>query len=434
MAGLGVGAVLLLATAANPLAQIPGPLRLAMVAGAGGGAFGVALAKNRLSDINAEQEGWLAAKAHQTAAYNHTRLQGWQAFQYQVDNIVESAKEVITDTVEHVQERRELDRMEAEAGPKLLDWADLRNGDRFPHLALYGGTGDGKSYTANLLLRFLGQPAIVVNPHHKPGDFPGYPVVGEGRRYADCAEFLKGLHKLMDDRYKQRAAGQEDYEAINVVLDEYNAIARAVPKAEREAFAKIMGDLIAEARKVRIRLIILAQSDRVKQWGFENMGDLLDSCHWLYLRSVVHSAKPSKALQHWLGEGEYRAALATPSGAVGADISELNMYSDRPAIPYHPQTGGDDARSRLEKLWTGPTVPDVEPIAAPKAASANPEDAILSYLEKRAEKGVTVRQLQQAKIPLLSSLSASDIRASLNILEDSGEVIQKDGTYFLRPS
>lgn len=431
MAGLSLGSLLLLATAANPLAQIPGPLRLAMVAGAGGGAFGVALAKNRLADINAEREGWLMAKAHQTAAYNHTRLQSWQAFQYHLDSIVEGAKEAITDTVEQVQERRELDRMEAATGPKLLDWADLRNGDRFPHFALYGGTGDGKSYTANLLLRFLGQPAIVVNPHHKPGDFPGYPVVGEGRRYAECAEFLKGLHRLMDERYKQRAVGQEDYEPVNVILDEYNAIARTMPKAEREEFQRVMGDLISEARKVRIRLIILAQSDRVKSWGFENMGDLLDSCHWLYLRSVVHSAKPSKALQYWLGEGEYRAALATPSGAIGADIAELNMYSDRPAIPYHPQTGGDDARSRLERLWAGPTAPDAEPIAAPKAAPTNPEDAILSYLEKRGQKGATVRQFQQAKIPLLSSFSASDIRANLDILEESGEVIQKDGIYFL---
>jgi hypothetical protein len=427
IAGLSIGSLLLLATAANPLAQIPNPVRAAMVMGVCGGGFGALMAKNRLDDINAEREGWLLAKAHQTAYYNHTRLQGWQAFQYHLGSIVEGAKEAITDTVEHVQERRELDRMETETGPKLLNWADLHNGDRFPHLALYGGTGDGKSHTANLLLRFLGQPATIVNPHHKPGDFPGFPVVGQGRDYAACVKFLQELHGLMDARYKQRAEGLDDFEAINIVLDEYNAIARTVPKAQKDDFQRVMADLISEARKVKIRLILLVQSDRVKQWGFESVGDLLDSCHWVYLRSMVAGAKPTKALQYWLGEGQYRAVLATPSGAIGADIEDLALYADRPAVPYKP-TGGNDVRSQLEKLWASPTAPDIEVGETPSESDAIQLE-ILRFLDENSG-GVKPRDISRLARKPVRSMSADSVREYLAKMVAYGSIYESDGLYF----
>jgi len=108
---------------------------------------------------------------------------------------------------------------------KFFDWT-LFNLDpnKWPHLAIVGGTGDGKSFTAERLIPVLDGYPLISHPHWKPADYPGYSAVYcGGRNYGDWeldgsvnfeslfdgkagkvsfASFMKTLEIEMDRRYK----------------------------------------------------------------------------------------------------------------------------------------------------------------------------------------------------------------------------------------
>lgn len=224
-------------------------------------------------------------------------------------------------------------------GLKLFDWNRLKDMDKFPHIAIYGASGDGKSYTTNLLLRFLGQKALVINPHARRSDFKGFTTVGAGSNFPACIKAIESFYDLMRERIAQLAEmdgepQEGDFEPVNVVIDEFKAIMANVPEASRFEFGKKFAAILTEARKVRIRVIALAHSDRVKSWCLEGHGDVLDNCRWLYLASYTDFAKPSEAQNYWLGSGDYRALMSVPGGPQCADITQLSEFRDAAALPY----------------------------------------------------------------------------------------------------
>lgn len=224
-------------------------------------------------------------------------------------------------------------------GLKLFDWHRLKDMDKFPHLAIYGASGDGKSYTTNLLLRFLGQKGLVINPHARRSDFKGFTTVGAGSDFPTCIKTIEYFYDLMRERISELKEMDEepqegDFEPVNVVVDEFKSIIAHVPEANRLEFGKKFAAILSEARKVRIRFILLAHSDRVKSWCLEGNGDVLDNCRWLYLASYTDFAKPSDAQNYWLGDANYRALMAVPGGPQCADITHLSEFKSAPAIPY----------------------------------------------------------------------------------------------------
>jgi hypothetical protein len=175
---------------------------------------------------------------------------------------------------------------------QFFDW-NLFNLDpnKWPHLAIVGGTGDGKSYTTERLVTVLDGEILICHPHKKPSDYPGYRAIyGGGRNYGDwdndrpanfdsllsgnagkisCASFLKGLEEEMDLRYKRYEQGDESYPMINVILDELNTTLSKLPAA-----VDCLKNLLRESRKVKIRLFCLLQSDSVKSLKLEGEGVL----------------------------------------------------------------------------------------------------------------------------------------------------------------
>ncbi|MGE5658392.1 MAG: hypothetical protein ACM37W_17445 [Actinomycetota bacterium] len=185
--------------------------------------------------------------------------------------------------------------------PQFFDW-QLFNTDpnKWPHLAIVGGTGDGKSYTTEWAINWLDGVAIVCHPHRKPKDFPGIKAVySGGRNYGDWemdepvnfedlvagnagkvsfASFLKTIEVEMDRRYKLYEKGVEDYPMINVVLDEFNTALSKIPDA-----IEAWKNLIREARKVKIRLLCLLQNDSVKSLKIEGDGALRECLKYVRL-------------------------------------------------------------------------------------------------------------------------------------------------------
>lgn len=236
----------------------------------------------------------------------------------------------------------------------FFDWT-LFNSDpnKWPHLAIVGGTGDGKSFTAERLIPVLDGYPLISHPHWKPSDYPGYSAVYcGGRNYGDWeqddsvnfeslfdgkagkvsfASLMKTLEIEMDRRYKCYERGDEDYPMINVVLDELNTSLSKVPDA-----VESLKNLLREARKVKIRLICLLQSDNVKSLKLEGEG-VLRYC-WRYIRlgefAAIHARKLRDAdLIGWVGNRRFPILVEGMPAMLPCDIVPTQSFSDGQLSP-----------------------------------------------------------------------------------------------------
>lgn len=214
--------------------------------------------------------------------------------------------------------------IEAEESP-FFDWDNFdKYPNKYPHIIEIGGTGDGKSYLAEYLAKKLSGLIIVSHPHRKPSDYVGIDSIHcGGRNYGDwkkdkaitfesllnpCgqkisfASFIKTVNEEMDRRYKLYEQGIEDYPQVNIVLDELNTCLAKVPKS-----VDILKELIREARKVKIRLFCLLQSDSVKSMKIEGEGDIRECFRYVRLGGFAkaYAKKLHPAIKDWCDSVEY---------------------------------------------------------------------------------------------------------------------------------
>jgi len=134
------------------------------------------------------------------------------------------------------------------------------------HLMLAGRTRCGKTTTAEALLAHVidaGEAVMVIDPHWQPGKWHAADAIGAGRDYAAIRRALKALEAEMTARYRRLANGEPVGEPATVVIDEAPAIAGELA-GDWKALATRLG---SEARKARIRLILLTQSPLVEDLG-----------------------------------------------------------------------------------------------------------------------------------------------------------------------
>lgn len=204
--------------------------------------------------------------------------------------------------------------------PKLFDWALFNTKpERFPQIGLVADSGGGKSTTGLWLTTWLSGKHYAILPHKKPNDYPGIPSFCGGRNYGKVEDqeydlreilenkypnisvvsFVKSLHNEMDRRYKLYEQGIEDYPAINIHWDEYNAFIR---KINDKGIVSLIEDLIAEARKVKIRIIVMVQSALVEDMGLN--GSLKKSIKFIQLADFAtdRATKEDKSakLTQWM--------------------------------------------------------------------------------------------------------------------------------------
>lgn len=204
--------------------------------------------------------------------------------------------------------------------PKLFDWLLFNTKpERFPHIGLVADSGGGKSTTGLWLTTWLDGKHYAILPHKKPGDYPGIASFCGSRNYGKAddpeydlqevldnkypnisvASFVKSLHKEMDKRYKLYEQGTENYSPINIHWDEYNAFIR---KVNDKSIVPLIEDLIAEARKIKIRIIVMVQSALVEDMGLN--GSLKKSIKFIQLADFAtdRATKEDKStkLTQWM--------------------------------------------------------------------------------------------------------------------------------------
>jgi len=154
-----------------------------------------------------------------------------------------------------------------------VKFADIREALKKPHIMLLGETGSGKSVLCKYFASELKIPCIALDPHANPNDWQGAKVIGRGRDYPAIGKELEILVQLMDVRYKQRDQGRSQFAPLGVILDEFPAVASSLGKGAADPVKLI----VREARKVNIKLILLAQGSEVKTLGIEGEGSLRES-------------------------------------------------------------------------------------------------------------------------------------------------------------
>ncbi len=138
------------------------------------------------------------------------------------------------------------------------------------HLMLAGRTSCGKTTTAEALLAHVidaGDAVMVIDPHWHPGKWHNVEAIGAGRDYEAIRRTLKSLEREMTARFQRLANGEPVGEAVTVVIDEAPAIAGELA-SDWKALATRLG---SEARKARIRLILLTQSPLVEDLGVNSV-------------------------------------------------------------------------------------------------------------------------------------------------------------------
>lgn len=192
----------------------------------------------------------------------------------------------------------------------FFDWAELADETEYPHIAILNKTGGGKSTLAQWLAQQVGGKIYVIDPHYEPGSYAAADmIIGKGRNIgesaesyqtlynkkgepagykgeveieqphelASCTQMINWLHREMEKRYQMRAQGNSNFEALNVILDEFSSYSK------KEGVPQRFKELIREARKVKIRLYILIQGSQVGDLGLEGSSDLRSNLTFIRL-------------------------------------------------------------------------------------------------------------------------------------------------------
>lgn len=226
--------------------------------------------------------------------------------------------------------------------PKYFNWSLIQSQpDKYAHLAIVGGTGDGKSTLTQSLIQFVNEKAVAIDPHWKPGNYPGLPAVAKGRNYGqypaapisfedlvngkECSytEAIVTVFAEMDRRYHLLEKGETNFTRYTFVLDEYTTFASIHPKCSG---GEILG-LLREARKVGLRLILLVHSDSVKSFRWSGEGVLRKCLRWVYLGDFAKekSAK-TPDLYEWVKSRDYPILVGVQPAVLPVPINQMKAF------------------------------------------------------------------------------------------------------------
>lgn len=181
---------------------------------------------------------------------------------------------------------------------------------------------------------------FVIDPHYAPGIWPvsANRIVGAARNYQSIDIFLVKLIGELNNRYTRRARGENNFEQITLIIDEFNSI-----RQECDHAGKILSTLIRESRKVGFRLFIGSHSELVKPLGLEGQGDIREGL--LIVRLEIDQINKQRRATIDMGKGEQECYFPPFNGIVKSVVPDLiiqptdeetkilNMASE--GSPYH---------------------------------------------------------------------------------------------------
>jgi energy-coupling factor transporter ATP-binding protein EcfA2 len=320
-----------------------------------------------------------------------------------------------------------------------FDWTLFKTQpNEYPHALLLGASGDGKSTLAENLSGLM-QPSTVyaVVPHWQSGEFSVCDrVLAVGRNVGDgfdgdptmvqplytwqdieglpaeapvsACELLHALYWEMHRRYQLDPSGRflgGAGKEIVVILDEFLLYAKL------PGVASLWKKLVREARKVKIRLILLVQGDSVAALGIEGEGDIRENLTYIYLKqfAVQHldqcynkSSSDRIPYYQWVREQfqTHRPCMVEDELAILPNPGQYNENSKQIPTPSHATLSGRPTDVQPEDSGAPVHVPvttiiEAQPPQAPvPSAQQNSGDFLEGYEEITAS--LTPQQLESS--------------------------------------
>lgn len=131
---------------------------------------------------------------------------------------------------------------------------------------LYGPPGSGKTTMALHIIAErvkMGHAVIVLDSHDQKGKWGNLPTYGGGKNYTQIEQFLTGFQDEINRRYQEYYEGKQEseFDRLTLVVEEFTNWSDMVTNAH------IIPDLIPDARKVGIYLLMVAHSDTLSSLG-----------------------------------------------------------------------------------------------------------------------------------------------------------------------
>lgn len=192
---------------------------------------------------------------------------------------------------------------------EFFNWEELRKADSYPHLAVLGGTGGGKTYTTERVVNYL-CPYLdrvkVVTTKRRADQWVGWTVIGPVRDFnAIGAELSREMADLTD---RLERIDDPNLEECWTVFDEVPAIAAGL----KEQWPDTSSALIREAREAKKRCCFLIQGNQVQLIGLKGQSDLRENLTYIRLGkfALIHARElvakgEDPALLEWVKAQEY---------------------------------------------------------------------------------------------------------------------------------
>lgn len=230
---------------------------------------------------------------------------------------------------------------------KAKQWLKLINDmpDVYPHLFLVGKTRSGKTLTCQVIVAHRGGQFCIIDPKDRPGkwgDSIQAVALDDDLSYSSIERYCQAGLDLLKHRQKAMNNGIAEFESMTIIIDEFPMVVSECPTAA--ILYKKVGQIGAE---LRVRLIALSTSDRVKTLGIAGEGDSRDNFLLLAFGKKAREMAGNMSLPAYPCVAELDESLAIFDTREVPKLAALGIEKERIWI-----APGSDASSALEKEKT----------------------------------------------------------------------------------
>ncbi len=267
--------------------------------------------------------------------------------------------------------------------------------------------------------------------------------------------FLESIEGLMADRYERRSEGDNNFTPINLVIDEFPACITGLSQCGFN-FGDWFASLLFEARKVKIRLVLLTQGKSVKSLNIEGRSEVLECLTFIrgngfavdHCKSLSKTSKDDPLL-NWV-RTQARPSMINDSGLELPDLSNFTIQN-RPPLSHESvrflQLAMAEQTPKAEPVETARTEPQLPRFnfdKAPEKPKVNPiingvelQPEWLEILELAKQNGsISTRDVYRSALGQRLKLNATTARYILDKLAEAklGTVAEINGSFTFTPT